>query len=316
MTVPRSLRYAIALASLLAAASAQAQRLPSVPRLHAGETLVYQLDLSGSRSTKVESQVTTPESPPWEDLTAQCLLQVNVAEVNARGFRVKTYLSDRNVVLSSGASSSGRASSPDKLVEVFIALDGTASETKGFTDLTVAQQHAWNAWLNRFTSSMTFPKSGVRQGQRWKILENESSPSPIADLAWERKYEYVKQQNCGSQGQSTPAGTHGNPLSVADTCAVIFVRAQLKQKSSPKNATPQDYKLRGLATAGTATGTNETILYISTRTGLLVRSTEDVKQTMDATVAVANGSNSVRYVVNAKNRSQIELLPDVPPDVH
>jgi hypothetical protein len=315
MTAPRSLRCTIGLASLLATVPAHAQRLSPVPRLHGGETLVYQLDLSGSRSNKVESRVTTPESPPREDLTAQCLLQVNVAEVSTRGFRLKTYLSDRNVVRPSGESSSGPVSSPDKLVEVFVAPNGAASAIKGFTELTSPQQHAWNAWLNRFTSSMTFPKSGVRKGQRWKMLENESSPSPIAELAWERKYEYVKQESCRSPGQSTAAGKTGNPRARADTCAVIFVHAQLRQKSSPKNATPQDYKLRGLTTAGTASGTNETILYISTTTGLLVRSTEDVQQTMDAKVSLADGSNSVRYVVNAKSRSQIDLLPDVPQDV-
>src|SRR5262249_49443504 len=155
------------------------------------------------------------------------------------------------------------------------------------------RQYAWNAWLNRFTLPITFPKSGMRPGQRWRNSEEEASASPISELFWEKKYEYVKQESCGLREATTSASSVGNKRQSGDTCAVVFVHAQLRQRSSPKNATPRDYKLRGLTTSGTATGTNETILYVSTTTGLLVQSTEDVQQTMDATVALADGSNRV-----------------------
>src|SRR5215813_3812229 len=115
MNVPRALCRTTALVLLSVTVPVEAQHLPSIPSLRAGQTLIYRLDLSASRSTKVESQLTTPQAPPKEDLNAQCLLQVEVAEAGAKGFRLKTYLSD------------ARSSSPDKLVEVFVALDGTAS---------------------------------------------------------------------------------------------------------------------------------------------------------------------------------------------
>jgi hypothetical protein len=315
MTVPRSFCRTLVLAMLAAAAPLEAQRLPSVPSLQTGQALVYRLDLSGSRSTKVESRVTTPQSPPREDLNAQGLIQIEVAEAGAKGFRLKTYLSDRRSAQPSSNAPETQVSSPDKLVEVFIASNGTASQIKGFADLGPALQIAWTAWLNRFTSLMTFPKRGVRPGQRWKISEQEASPSPIAGLFWERRYEYVKQQGCGSPVKGPAGGAVGHSPPSADTCAVIFVHAQLEQKSSPKDSTPQDYRLRGLKTAGAASGTNSTILYISLKTGLLVRSTEEIEQKMDATVALADGSNRVRYLIEAKSRSQIELLSDVPREV-
>jgi len=315
MTVPRSFCRTLVLAMLAAAAPLEAQRLPSVPSLQAGQALVYRLDLSGSRSTKVESRLTTPQSPPREDLNAQSLIQVQVAEAGAKGFRLKTYLSDRRTAQPSSNAPETQVPSPDKLVEVFIASDGIASQIKGFADLGPAQQIAWTAWLNRFTSLMTFPKRGVRPGQRWKISEEEASPSPIAGLFWERRYEYVKQEGCDSPAKGPAGGGAGHSRPSADTCAVIFVHAQLGQKSSPKDSTPQDYRLRGLKTAGAARGTNSTILYISLKTGLLVRSTEEIEQQMDATVALADGSNRVRYLVEAKSRSQIELLPDVPREI-
>jgi len=64
-----------------------------------------------------------------------------------------------------------------------------------------------------------------------------------------------------------------------------------------------------------ASGTNETAQYISTASGLMMRSVEDIQQSMDVTVALADGSNQVRYVINAKSRLQIQLLPDVPQDI-
>jgi hypothetical protein len=133
-----------------------------------------------------------------------------------------------------------QAPSPDRLVEVSVAPDGTASQIKGLADLGPAQQIAWTAWLNRFTSLMTFPKPGVRPGQRWRISEQEASPSPIAGLFWEKRYEYVKQEGCDFPGKDPAGSGKAHSGRLLDTCAVILVQADLRQKSSPKDATPQD----------------------------------------------------------------------------
>src|SRR5439155_18929751 len=137
---------------------------------------------------------------------------------------------------------------------------------------------------------MMFPKSGLHRGQRWRTSEPETATSLIAGLSWDRKYEYVKQDACPLYELGGDAYKSLKSQSGKDICAVVFVRAQLRQKSSPKNTTPQEYKLRSLSTRGTATGTNETVLYISMSTGILIRSTEDVQQSMDATVALQDGS--------------------------
>jgi len=66
----------------------------------------------------------------------------------------------------------------------------------------------------------------------------------------------------------------------------LLTTATLKQNSSPKDATPEDFKLHEL-NPGTAKGTNEIITYISVKTGLVVRATEEAHQSMDVTVAKA-----------------------------
>jgi hypothetical protein len=84
------------------------------------------------------------------------------------------------------------------------------------------------------------------------------------------------------------------------------------QKSSPKDATPEDFKLHQLKTMGAAKGSNEIITYISLTTGLVVRATEDATQQMDVVVAKADGSNGVRYNVDAKSQLEVLLLTQVP----
>src|SRR5205807_2620275 len=80
----------------------------------------------------------------------------------------------------------------------------------------------------------------------------------------------------------------------------------LLQKSSAQDSTPADYKQRGLRTRGTAKGANEIILYISRKTGQLIRSTQKAAQQMDVLIAVTDGSAQIHYDINAKADSSVE----------
>ena len=285
--------------------SAQHGRLPS-PALRAGQSLIYQLEFSASRAVQTDSRLSSPPLPPGDELNAVCLLQVEVVDTKSSALRLKTYLSQKTAPApSESATATPAESAPDKIIEVAIARDGAASQVNGLDQLAVAQRFAWNNWLGRFTATWTVPNSALRVGSRWHLDEPETTPSPLAGLVWSKKYQYVRNEPCGLS-QSPVAGD----------CAVILVHAQLHQKSSPNNATPEDFKLRGLLTRGTATGANETILYIGLANGLLVRSSEDAQQSMDATIALADGSNEVRYVMKAKSRSQIQLLRDSSAEPH
>ena len=95
-----------------------------------------------------------------------------------------------------------------------------------------------------------------------------------------------------------------------DTCAVLLTTATLKQKSSSKDATPEDFKLHELRTMGTAKGAGEIITYISLKSGLVVRATEETSQFMDVVVAKADGSNRVHYNVDAKSHSEVLLVTE------
>jgi len=281
--------------------------------LHTGQTFFYRIDFSSSRNVKTESRVASPQLPVAANVSASGLLQVEITEVTAAGFRLKTYYSERQPTSSSRQSVA--APTADKSVEVFVAANGSASQIRGFDQLSPVQQFAWNDWLGRFTSSWAFPKKGVTAGRKWEVVELETAPSPIAGLTWTKKYHYVRDEPCGLYDQP-PNGNSKQSASSSQLCAVVLVRATLHQKSSARSATPEDYKLRDLKTRGIATGQNETILYISRSSGLLIRSTEDAQQLMDAIVALTDGTNQVHYSLNAKSHSQIFLVPDSPQESH
>jgi hypothetical protein len=153
----------------------------------------------------------------------------------------------------------------------------------------------------------------VKRGQKWKNKEEEKSPSPIAGLEWSKDIVYVRDEPCRPVGIAAQ-GDVVSSATVEESCAVILTTASLGQKSSPKNATPEDYRLHHLRTVGTAKGRNETITYISLRTGLVVRATEEAIQAMDVTVAQADGSNRVHYNVDAKSHSEVLLVKETPLD--
>jgi hypothetical protein len=87
-----------------------------------------------------------------------------------------------------------------------------------------------------------------------------------------------------------------------------LTRATLKQKSPVKDATPEDYRLHELRTSGTAKGTDEIVTYISLKSGLVVRATEETQQSMDVTIAKADGTNAVHYTIEASSRFETLLV--------
>jgi hypothetical protein len=93
---------------------------------------------------------------------------------------------------------------------------------------------------------------------------------------------------------------------------VLLTTAKLKQNSSSKDATPDDFKLHELRTTGTAKGTSEFITYISLKSGLVIRATEETNQFMDVVVAKADASNRVHYNVDARSHAQVLLVTETP----
>jgi hypothetical protein len=320
--IRRLLPWALALAAVSPQAGSASDRLNLFPKLHAGQSIAYLIRFLNDKEIKTKSSVVAPMAPNGLQVDAHGLLLIDVLSVQPDGARAIIHARSRFQALDSGAWlkhpgqkepnwKSERVSVEDKSVEFTILADGQLKDVTGLDALAPDQQQAWQEWVTQFAIASVFPVEGVKQGEKWKTEEAERAPSPIAGLEWMKEAEYVRDEPCRAKRMTITGETLPSDQP-AETCAVILTRASLKQKSSTKDATPEDYKRHELRTSGTAKGTNEVITYISLKTGLVVRATEEADQFMEVTVGKADGSNSVHYHVDAKSHAEVLLVTETP----
>jgi hypothetical protein len=322
------LRWVRILAALLfifsvsSGAGHAAERVRLFPKLYAGQILNYQISYTSDKQTKTESAVTLSSPPGPVHVQAAGLLRLEVLGVKTEAARsqasIRTTVESLDHDTASQDSSAGAPSQPataapaTRTVDFTISSDGRVEQIVGLGTLSPEDQEVWRDWLAQFALAATFPEKGVSIGEKWKA-EEPIANAALAALVWEKESEYVQDEPCPVDSNGvTIDSTAAAP---SETCAVILTRANLKQKSSPKDATPEDFRARMLRTEGSARGANQVISYISLKTALPVRVTEEANQSMDVTVAKVDASNRVHYTVEAKSRSQMLIVP-VDPAAH
>ncbi|HEV2196682.1 MAG TPA: hypothetical protein VGR55_13945 [Candidatus Acidoferrum sp.] len=308
------------LLSAAAIAPSHDQRADLTPKLQAGQTLTYLIRFRSEKNVKTESNLVIPLAPAASQIDTRGLLRIRILDLQQVGGRLAVHA--RSEFLGNDAGeltpkdASQKKDSPQQLlkpdgkpVEFTISPNGFAEKITGLDALPSGQQQIWQEWLARFALAWALPSPSARIGDKWKVDQPELAASPIAALTWARDSSYVRDEPC-APAQLAVTGEVTPPSGPAGNCAVLLTTAKLVQKSSPKDATPEDFKLHQLKTMGTAKGSNEIITYISLATGLVVRATEDAAQQMDVVVAKADGSNGVRYNVDAKSQLEVLLLAE------
>jgi hypothetical protein len=294
----RSKRIALRVAScgLLVAAGVCAsggdKGVVFLPKLQAGHTVKYDVQGNVKKHVKTESRVTTMLKPG--DLQREIAMTLVLAPKEIHLERGRPVVLARAEINAPEPGSSDKSESAKASVDFTIAGDGQVTKAEGLDELAAEMRLAWQFWLSRFAFGWTLPAEGAKPGGKWKTEDVEKSPSPIANLVWEKETTYVGNDKC--------------PLFPAETCASFLTRATLKQKSSAKDATPEEYRLHELRTSGTAKGTNEIVTFISLKSGLVVRATEETQQSMDVTIAKADGTNGVHYTIEASSRFETLLV--------
>jgi hypothetical protein len=324
VTLPTLVLFAAVMTGLFATIVAgRSTRVDLFPKLQTGQVLGYAITYHADRRTKTKSSITLAQSPGDAVMNVRALLRVEILGVASQGSRGVIRARAQFQSLGGDAAADGKEQpsagstqspleSPSQqavsaTVEFSILADGRLDQITGVDALSLDQQQAWQQWAARFAASAVFPADGIKPAQKWKSEETERSPSPIAGLTWIRESTYVRNEPCRPL-RFTPKGDLVESDKPADTCAVVLTTASLKQQSSTKDATPDDYRIRELHTSGTATGNNKTILYLSLRDGLVVRATDEADQAMSVTIAKADASNQVHYDIQAKSASEIVLV--------
>jgi len=304
----------------VATLSAGDQRINLMPNLRPGQSITYLIRFQSDKTVKTESNVVAPMSPNAAQIDAHGLLRVEILDVQPTGSKITIHARGQFLVLDSGASLTGpghklptedkqRVHPAGKSIEFTISSDGSVNSITGLDSLNPEQQQAWQQWVARFALAWTLPANGMKFGEKWKSEQAEQAGAPIAGLNWARESVYVRDEPCRASQLSIMgdvSASNGPP----ETCAVLLTAATLKQKSSSKDATPEDFKLHELRTMGTAKGAGEIITYISLKSGLVMRATEETSQFMDVVVATADGSNRVHYNVDATSHSEVLLVTE------
>lgn len=298
------------------------QRASLLPKLQPGQTFTYMIHFRSNKKVKTESKVALALASNGAQLDAHGLLRLEILDVQVSDGNPIVHASTRFLTLDSGVWmkkhgdkepnwSKELVNPAGKTIEFTIAPDGSFEKVSGLDTLVPEQQEAWREWARRFALAWTVPVQGSKIGGKWKSAQSEQASSPVAALVWAFDSSYVRNEPCRAS-QLSLTGEFSPAKGPIDTCAVLLANAKLTQKSSAKDATPEDYKLHDLKTMGTAKGTNEIITYISLTTGLVVRATEEAQQQMDVVVAKSDGSNRVHYNVDAKSLSEVLLVTETP----
>jgi hypothetical protein len=268
-------------------------RILLIPRLQNGDKFRYESHGRLNRLVKTKSNVVTMFDPAPLNVDFSSNILLSIQDFHSLDHRP---MMAAETQLLADEPSGADSDAPTPLSIAFtVGGDGSVLKADGLDDLDPTQRLAWQFWIAQFAFGWTLPSSGVKAGEKWKSTEVEKTPTPIAGLVWERETTYVQDEPC--------------PILAGDPCAVFLTHAILKQKSNPENTTPEDYEIHQLKTSGTATGKNETVLYISRKTGLLLRATEDVQQSLDVTIAKADGSNHVQYQLDVTSHFETVFVP-------
>ncbi len=301
--------------SFLAAAALCAgdKRVHFLPRLQPGQTITYLIRFQSDKNVKTESNVVAPMAPDAAQIDAHGLLRLEILGVQQSSSSAAIHLRGQFLTFEPNVQprTPEEKRSSGQSIEFTIFPDGSVNEVKGLDFLVPEQKQAWQQWVARFALAWTLPPNGMKVGEKWKSGQAEQAGAPVAGLNWARQSTYVRDEPCHAS-QLSPAGDVSVSSGPSDTCAVLLTSATLRQNSSSKNATPEDFKLHELRTTGTAKGANEIITYISLKSGLVVRATEEATQFMDVVVAQADGSNRVHYNVDAKSHSEVLLVTEAP----
>ncbi len=295
--VPCRIAFYAAVILFCSAALHADSRATLIPKLQRGQSLFYETHGRLDRQVKTESRVSSSRGP--QQLQGDLSSQIRLSIQEVRPAKPHPWVSAQVELRPGPDAQNPRATIPVSKVAFDILDRGQLGRVTGLDDLSPEQRLLWQFWVARFAFGWTLPAGGMKPGEKWKYEDPELDTSLIANLVWEREITYARDDKC--------------PVLPDETCAVFLTQSTLKQKSSTKDSTPEDFRLHELKTSGTAHGENQVITYISRKTGLVLRATEDVQQNMDVTVMKTDGTNGVHYTVDATSHFETLFVPPLAP---
>ncbi len=335
-----------------ARAPGPAQRVRFAPQFTPGAVFRYQMDFRTTTETRRTGLIEDPQAPSQLEISWGAVVRLEVLGVRPVSVEPGSDTADRPAASSqpsvvkpvgegpragvrlratyerSAATARSDAFDPQAAVleEQYRKLEGRTltftldaegkvSEIEGLEAIFADEGAARTAQegLVQLALGMSLPKGGIVPGQQWSS-EQPVASVPVAGTVWRSESTYLRDERCHSisDQETAGAGTPAGPLPDG-TCAVILTRLEMTQPRALRDPTPEEYRKRGLRTAGKWSGSAESLSYVSLLTGWVVSSTQSSTEEMDVTVSRADGASSVRYAGRVRSESQVTLMPESPP---
>ncbi len=297
-------------------------RVSLSPRFSPGQAFRYSMEFETTTATSRSGLAADPQGPSKLVITwnAVILLQVLPAETNAQGtIRLRTTYETSTAHVTSDTFDPVAAATEEqykklqgKVVEFTLDANGKVILVAGLEDIVEGEKAAQAAreWIAQLDAGSGAPPGGVTVGQTWSS-EKPASSLPVAGLVWRTESEYLRNEICHPPNpEASPAASStdsAQDAQSAETCAVILTRLNLLRPKSVRNSTPEDYRKKGIQTAGKWDGSAQSLSYISLRTGLAVSVTQTGTEKMDVTLTTGKDT-SMHYAGTVLSRSQVALV--------
>jgi hypothetical protein len=314
------MRKAALLAGILLLANGESvaqERVRLEPKFAAGQTLVYQMDFRTVRDGGTEGVLEDPQAARHVEtaLSARVRLAVlsavqapggGLREVRLRATYEKIAVRTESDVPDPQIGDRERELRrlEGRSLEFTLDAEGNVQNITGLEDALPEQSQAVREWLAQISLGGDYPREGIFLGQSWEREDRRPVSVPLEGYVRRIRSTYLRNEPCSAVSLE-PGTTAARP---GEVCAVILTRSELVRRRSPRDPTPEEYRHRGLRTAGVMSSSGETLSYISLHTGLLVSSTHSSSEQFDITISAATGNQRARYRTHSETTSQISLL--------
>ncbi|HEV1995168.1 MAG TPA: hypothetical protein VGR03_12635 [Candidatus Acidoferrum sp.] len=297
------------------------------PRLSKGQVLRYQISYHRMSRTSTTSMVQDPVSAVNSELSLGLGIRIEVVEITEPGaasadarpaIRLRAAY-ERAVAMQRTDDPVAEDSAAEKRFAQLegksfdCTLDGNGvQECKGTGgDLLPGAAEGMRGWLAQVFAATSLPQKGIAPGESWGDEQEAGEEIPLAGLHWVRQFTFVREEPClevpivlNGEEQRVPLGE--------EVCAEIRVRNLLVRRGHAKDATPESFRVKGLRTAGSARGANESMIRISMTSGLTVTAGDTGWLTADFTVSTADRERKIRTASELKTDSNLTRVRDLP----
>jgi hypothetical protein len=302
-------------------AASNLQRVRFTPKFTPGETLRYQIDSTIMTNGQTTTPIENPEGASLLKQTANLIVRLEVlspsqeSSAGTGSVHLRVTFEKSSATAESDAYDPGAAAIEEQYsrlegrsMEFTFESGGKLSNVKGLEDVLAnpSAEQTVRSWMTGLSSTANFPRGGITVGQKWNT-EQPLTGTPLAGLIWRAESTYTNNEPCRSE--QAPA----NAKVDADLCASILTRFEILRRGPKGATTPEDYRKNGLRTAGTWTGSGETLDSVSLGTGRLINSTQTSLQDMDFQIASAVTGSRMIYKGHVQTHTEIMLLPEPPP---